>query len=85
MPCLLVPKPPQPTLPGFLSIVPTSLPGHTFQIGWCCPQTQFGIPALPIPMLPYSLNPAVDAALRTATAQLMGFIDSQPVECPREG
>lgn len=82
MACLNGPTLPVPTLPGGLSIAPP-IPPFSFDLALCCKLLQFAPTAPPI-SFGVALNPAIQTIITQNIRIVQDFIDSLPLDCPRE-
>ncbi len=84
MPCIPIPKPPLPSIPGgfTLSVPLPTIPSVTLNAP-CCVLPSLTTPQIPLPLPPLAVNPAVVTLIRSATALVEAWWDSIPMDCPR--
>lgn len=83
MACTPLPQVSAPELPAPLSIDPPSV-SVEFDAAMCCKIIPFAAATPPIPLPPLTLNPAVNAIITENIALVQAFLDSLPLECPKE-
>jgi hypothetical protein len=84
MPCLKAPTISLPALPSGFGFG-LELPGASFDPKLCCKLLPFPIVTPPLPLtVGVPIPPAVVAAIATARATLLAYIDQLQVDCPME-
>lgn len=82
MPCLPVPSLPLPTVPEPFSLLPNLPTVPSLQADICCQSINLGTFVPPIPLPPLVLTGAT-ALLTKAVQVVNNYVDSLPIDCPR--
>jgi len=92
MPCIPIPKTPQPPFPFPYTVPPLSFPPIPTEPDLCCQLPDFiamiaeHVPPIPLP--PGTINPAtaqeIAAAIQLAVDTIDSYLDQLQPECPRQ-
>ena len=84
MPCIPAPVIPKPTLPSGITIPVPSLGSLPDIPAFCCTLSPVSTPKAPIALNALVINPAILEAMAKAVDGVLAYLDSLPLECPRE-
>ena len=83
MACIPLPKAAVPTLPSPLSVDPPAV-SLEFQAGLCCKLLSLPPASIAIDLPPGVINAAAIALINQNLAAIQTFLDSLPLDCPKE-